>query len=311
MVTGLSGNEMKIVEEVLKRVCESREIAHAEVLQATESGLVLAAPSFCRGATEQAYREESKGFTFPLQVKLRNAFNGAAQLKCTVVAFRPVQLQCLCGALTDMAWQVGIPGRVWMRRKPEWHQDVFSLPAHKFLRREVAIAAGFKGCVAVPFQHDVAGSDGPPTILVLIFYSPNQLAKEEVDSLIQDLNAATRELKARGITPALRRRASVDEQVQMLQLGSPNNGPMSPPLAPIIQPLPPAALSLKEEDGESEMGLDGVERVLRRVCEECDMAYAETLRPNARGMVLSTARYCRGATVGLRLLCALTVRCRA
>jgi hypothetical protein len=41
--------------------------------------------------------------------------------------------------------QVGIPGRVWMKRQVEWHTDISALAQHEFLRKESAIKAGFRG----------------------------------------------------------------------------------------------------------------------------------------------------------------------
>eukprot|EP00961_Rhodomonas_salina_P258556 3494262-Rhodomonas_salina.5 len=37
------------------------------------------------------------------------------------------------------ATQVGIPGRVWMKRQVEWHHDVTALGSHQYLRKELAI----------------------------------------------------------------------------------------------------------------------------------------------------------------------------
>ncbi len=41
---------------------------------------------------------------------------------------------------------------MWSRRQMEWHADVSALPAYKYLRRMIAISAGLRGCVAVPFE---------------------------------------------------------------------------------------------------------------------------------------------------------------
>jgi hypothetical protein len=69
MVTSDSSEEMTIVKKVLERVCVECQLAYAEVMQPTETGMVLTAANFCRSDRERGFYNDSKMFTFPIQVR--------------------------------------------------------------------------------------------------------------------------------------------------------------------------------------------------------------------------------------------------
>ncbi|WP_199246491.1 diguanylate cyclase domain-containing protein [[Phormidium] sp. ETS-05] len=58
----------------------------------------------------------------------------------------------------------GIPGRVWVSKQPEWHQDVSQLSPEIFHRAELAKTAGIKAALAVPIL------EGEQVLAVLVFF---------------------------------------------------------------------------------------------------------------------------------------------
>ncbi|GAB4281768.1 MAG: hypothetical protein Fur0025_10530 [Oscillatoriaceae cyanobacterium] len=58
----------------------------------------------------------------------------------------------------------GIPGRVWVTKEPEWHQDVSQLAPEIFHRAELAKTAGIKAALAVPIL------EGEQVLAVLVFF---------------------------------------------------------------------------------------------------------------------------------------------
>ncbi|MBC7973001.1 MAG: PAS domain-containing protein [Verrucomicrobia bacterium] len=79
---------------------------------------------------------------------------------------------------------VGLPGRVWVSKRTEWHQDV-SLETTTYLRAEAAMAAGLKATLGIPLLANDA------VIAILVFYMFE--ARQEDQRLI-DLIAASTEL---------------------------------------------------------------------------------------------------------------------
>jgi PAS domain S-box-containing protein len=59
----------------------------------------------------------------------------------------------------------GLPGRVWMNKRPEWEHDVSQLLEHLFLRAKLAKRAGLKSALGVPVM---TGSG--VLLAVLVFY---------------------------------------------------------------------------------------------------------------------------------------------
>ncbi|NEP18349.1 MAG: EAL domain-containing protein, partial [Leptolyngbya sp. SIO4C1] len=66
---------------------------------------------------------------------------------------------------------VGIPGRVWASRQPEWHVDVSQAPEAVFLRYKEAADCGIKAAFGIPLAcHN-------QTIAVLVFFSDEAMPK--------------------------------------------------------------------------------------------------------------------------------------
>ncbi|MBI3583966.1 MAG: GAF domain-containing protein [Nitrospinae bacterium] len=80
---------------------------------------------------------------------------------------------------------IGLPGRVWSSKKPEWIRDV-SVNGHVFLRTEAAMEAGLRAAFGVPIIAD------NEVIAVLIFYMPK--AGEENESQVNLISAAVSQL---------------------------------------------------------------------------------------------------------------------
>ena len=80
---------------------------------------------------------------------------------------------------------IGLPGRVWSSKKPEWIRDV-SVNGHVFLRSETAMAAGLRAAFGVPIVAD------NEVLAVLIFYMPK--ASIEDESQIKLISAAVSQL---------------------------------------------------------------------------------------------------------------------
>jgi signal transduction histidine kinase len=80
---------------------------------------------------------------------------------------------------------IGLPGRVWSSKKPEWIRDV-SVNGHLFLRTEAAMESGLRAALGVPI---IAEND---VIAVLIFYMPE--ASLEDESQIKLISAISSQL---------------------------------------------------------------------------------------------------------------------
>jgi PAS domain S-box-containing protein len=80
---------------------------------------------------------------------------------------------------------VGIPGRVWLSKQTEWHQDVSIEASKTYLRSHLALTAGLKATLGIPL---LANDE---VITVLVFYMFE--ARQEDQRLI-DLIAASTEL---------------------------------------------------------------------------------------------------------------------
>ncbi|MBW4691558.1 MAG: PAS domain S-box protein [Lyngbya sp. HA4199-MV5] len=79
---------------------------------------------------------------------------------------------------------VGLPGRIWVSKRTEWHQDV-SLETTTYLRAEVAMAAGLKATLGIPL---LANDE---VIAILVFY---MFEARQEDRRLIDLIAASTEL---------------------------------------------------------------------------------------------------------------------
>lgn len=79
---------------------------------------------------------------------------------------------------------VGVPGRVWVSKLPEWHQDVSEESNTVYLRAQIALAAGLKAALGIPL---LANDE---VITVLVFYMSE--AHEEDQRLIELISASTK-----------------------------------------------------------------------------------------------------------------------
>eukprot|EP00961_Rhodomonas_salina_P090044 1211023-Rhodomonas_salina.2 len=159
--------------------------------------------------------------------------------------------------------QVGIPGRVWDSRKMEWHPDVSSLPAHIYLRKQIAIDAQLKGCIGLPFVKEETNKK--PLVLVFIFYSNGKLiGGEDVDQVAKSYEAAATEIAGLQSGESLDKIEESDDE---------------------------SATCYEEEDSKE---VEVAAQLLKLVCMKTGFPYAEALRPHSSGMALSRARYCRG-----------------
>jgi len=78
---------------------------------------------------------------------------------------------------------VGIPGRVWATRYPEWCRDVSAETSNVYLRAKLALNAGLKAALGIPI---VANEQ---VLAVLVFYMFE--AREEDQRLIELISAST------------------------------------------------------------------------------------------------------------------------
>jgi PAS domain S-box-containing protein len=78
---------------------------------------------------------------------------------------------------------VGIPGRVWVSKQPEWRRDVSLESSEVFLRNDLASAAGLKAGLGIP----LLTTSG--VLAVLVFYMFE--SKDEDQRLIELISAST------------------------------------------------------------------------------------------------------------------------
>ncbi len=135
------------LEVALQKVCEATqwEFGEAWVPNLDKTLMVCSPAWYSKTDRLNEFRQSSEGFTFP-----------------------PGR---------------GLPGRVWVSKRTEWHQDV---PLEStYLRAEAAMAAGLKATLGIPL---IANND---VVAILVFYMFE--ARQEDQRLI-DLIAASTEL---------------------------------------------------------------------------------------------------------------------
>lgn len=93
---------------------------------------------------------------------------------------------------------VGLPGRVWSSKKPEWDVDVSEMSENLFLRAPIARQVGIKAGLGIPVL------DRGEVCAVMVFY---MLERKEQDSALVDLILAAIELgllmKSNTVSPGL------------------------------------------------------------------------------------------------------------
>nr|WP_228035498.1 PAS domain-containing sensor histidine kinase [Oculatella sp. LEGE 06141] len=78
---------------------------------------------------------------------------------------------------------VGIPGRIWVSKRPEWHRDVSSEADTSYLRSQMALVAGLKAALGIP----ILANDEVITVLVFYMFE----ARGEDQRLIDLISAST------------------------------------------------------------------------------------------------------------------------
>lgn len=93
---------------------------------------------------------------------------------------------------------VGLPGRVWSSKKPEWDADVSEMSENLFLRASTARQVGIRAGLGIPVL------DRGEVCAVLVFY---MLDRKEQDKALVDLILAAIELgllmKSNVVSPGL------------------------------------------------------------------------------------------------------------
>ena len=78
---------------------------------------------------------------------------------------------------------VGLPGRVWVSKKPEWHRDVSQESNTTYVRAQIAMESGLKAALGIPL---IANER---VLAVLVFYMFE--SREEDERLIELISAST------------------------------------------------------------------------------------------------------------------------
>lgn len=133
----------------LEKVCEATqwEFGEAWVLNLSKTAMECSPAWYGKSDCLVEFRQQSQSFTFPPGI--------------------------------------GIPGRVWASKQPEWHQDVSVESDTTYLRTEMALASGLKAALGIPL---LANDE---VITVLVFY---MFAARQEDQRLIDLIAASTEL---------------------------------------------------------------------------------------------------------------------
>ncbi|MEN9208957.1 MAG: PAS domain S-box protein [Thermostichus sp. DG_1_6_bins_120] len=80
----------------------------------------------------------------------------------------------------------GLPGRIWLERRPVWYEDVTRLSTREFHRVELAQQAGLRACFGVPILADET------VVAVLVFYLVR--ARPQEQRLVNLVKAAAAQL---------------------------------------------------------------------------------------------------------------------
>lgn len=124
------------VSAVLQTVCETKGWNYGEAwIPALEENVLKCSPAWYSNATSlEKFRRFSEEYTF--------------------------------------APELGIPGRVWSSRQPEWRRDVSSESEQAFSRTQIAQECGLKAALGIPIIASVAQSAGgePQVVAVLVFF---------------------------------------------------------------------------------------------------------------------------------------------
>ncbi len=83
---------------------------------------------------------------------------------------------------------MGLPGRVWISRQPEWQRDISTLGVEIYFRVDYAIKANLKAALGIPV---IAGEE---VVAVLVFYMDQ--AREEDKEVIELISTAAKQFGA-------------------------------------------------------------------------------------------------------------------
>ncbi|HEY9620399.1 MAG TPA: ATP-binding protein [Crinalium sp.] len=78
---------------------------------------------------------------------------------------------------------VGIPGRIWLSKQPEWHKDVSHESEQRYLRAQLALNVGLKAALGIPL---IANDE---VVAVFVFYRFE--ARDEDQRLIDLISVST------------------------------------------------------------------------------------------------------------------------
>jgi signal transduction histidine kinase len=78
---------------------------------------------------------------------------------------------------------IGLPGRVWLSKQPEWQRDVSVMSDKTYLRAHIALESGLKAALGIPIIAD------NNVLAVLVFYMFE--AKDQDQRLIELISAST------------------------------------------------------------------------------------------------------------------------
>jgi two-component sensor histidine kinase len=85
---------------------------------------------------------------------------------------------------------IGIPGRVWLSKQPEWRRDVSSESNQVYLRAKLAQEAGLSASLGIP----IIGNEGVLAVLVFYMFASNEANKLEFNPTQLNLEQFCREL---------------------------------------------------------------------------------------------------------------------
>jgi PAS domain S-box-containing protein len=115
-----------------------------------------------------------------------------------------IQAQCSCHESLNhfrresekltFSLNIGIPGRVWASKQPEWIQDVSREPEAVVLRSQIAQDAGLKTALGVPILANVsaATSQEPQVLAVFVFFALE--STEEDKRLVEIVSSVANQL---------------------------------------------------------------------------------------------------------------------
>lgn len=180
------------------RLSDGRSLTISMAIDVTESKQAEKAARFLHSVTQAIF--ESQDFQTALNVALQKVCEATgwdfgeawvpkadgSVLECSPAWYGKHEgLEAFRNASEGLTFApgVGIPGRVWVSKQPEWRRDVSLESGEVFLRNDLASAAGLKAGLGIP----LLTTSG--VLAVLIFYMFE--SKDEDQRLIELISAST------------------------------------------------------------------------------------------------------------------------